>query len=93
MKIWGRPGAKDAQRQVESYWTAGVAAGAVIQLTDADVPDWPEVYRGEVLEGKGAIEAHEEGNSVIRARFTLSSELRGGMTARVDHLLLQLPRR
>ncbi|MCP4654103.1 MAG: hypothetical protein GY856_01660 [bacterium] len=36
---------REAHRQVESYWTGDVAAGAVVQLTDAELPDWEERYR------------------------------------------------
>ncbi len=92
VKIWGRPGAKEAQGQIESDWTSGVAAGAVVQTTDGDVPEWLEVYRREALEGKGMLERRDLADSVLSACLSLRSEVRG-MDVRVDHFLLGLPRR
>ncbi len=93
-KIWGRPEAREAQRQVESYWTTGVAAGAVVQLTDAGAADWPAAYRRECLEGRGLeIEEVSLGETPLRARFACQSKTADGFKASVDHLLLRLPRR
>ncbi|MCP4659056.1 MAG: hypothetical protein GY856_26910 [bacterium] len=94
VKIWGRNDYREAQRQVESYWTAEVGAGAVVQLTDAEIPDWPECYRQECLEGAGVtIESRPTSDSPVRARFSCQATTADGMTAHVDHYLLRLSRR
>ena len=64
----------------------------MVQIADYDVPDWGEAYRREALEGKGAIEHRELGESMVDACLSLSSEV-GGMEVRVDHFLLRLSRR
>ncbi len=95
VKLWGRNDYREAQRQVESYWTDDVAAGAVVQLTDAEVPDWEERYRRECLEPLGVTATQEnpvEG-SPIRARFHCTSATDDGLDVGVDHFLLRLPRR
>ncbi len=92
VKIWGRNDFREAQGQVEGYWTADVAAAAVVQLTDADVPDWAEHYRRDCLDPlELSVTAVESPGSPIGARFTVASPV-GGMTAVVDHYLLRLPR-
>ncbi len=45
--------------EVESYWTPDTEAGAVVMLTDADVPEWPRTYRQKCLAGEN-VEAREE---------------------------------
>lgn len=92
VKIWGRRGSKRAQQQVESYWTSQVEAGAVVQITDAELPDWPEIYRREAL-GPGTVETLPADASPVRARFAVATEISEGVEARILHLLLQLPRR
>ncbi len=94
IKLWGRNDFKEAQRQIESCWTEDVAAGAVVQITDAELPDWDQRYRRECLEPLGADveEATVEG-SPIRARFRCTSATDDGLAIGVDHLLLRLPRR
>ncbi len=92
VKIWGRNDYRQAQRQVESYWTRDVAAGAVVQITDAEVPDWPTDYRRTCLEGVDVEERSTEG-SPIRARFTCGSTTPDGLETRVEHFLIRLPRR
>jgi len=92
VKIWGRNDYKEAQRQVESYWTEDVAAGAVVQLTDAELPDWSERYRRECLEPPTAAEVSVQGSPII-ARFATSSTTADGLEAQVGHFLLRLPRR
>jgi hypothetical protein len=94
VKIWGRPGAREAQRQVESYWTAGVVAGAVVQLTDAGGDGLPEAYRRECLDRPGLeVEEVSLGETPLLARFACKSRTADGLEASVDHLLLRLPRR
>lgn len=93
VKIWGRRGAKQAQQQVESYWSSQVEAGAVVQITDAELPDWPETYRREALEGKGTVESLPVEGFPLRACFAVRSEISEGVEAEVVHFLLRLPRR
>ena len=94
VKLWGRNDYKEAQRQVESYWTEDVAAGAVVQITDAELPDWDQWYRSECLEPTGIdVEKAPVEESPIRARFRCTSATADGLEVSVDHLLLRLPRR
>jgi hypothetical protein len=94
VKIWGRNDYRDAHRQVESYWTEDVVAGAVVQLTDAEIPDWDQRYRRDCLEPLHlAVEETPVGESPVRARFRCTSSTADGLVAVVDHFLLRLPRR
>ncbi len=94
VKLWGRNDYREAQRQVESYWTEDVAAGAVVQLTDAELPGWPERYRRECLDPAGlAVAEVAASGSPIRGRFRCTSTTADGLDATVDHFLLRLPRR
>ncbi len=93
VKIWGRNDYDEAQRQVESYWTAGVVAGAVAQITDAEIDDWPQAYRRRCLGQAASVEARNVADSPIRARLAVTSETVDGLKARVEHFLLRLPRR
>ncbi len=92
VKIWGRNDYQQAHRQVESYWTDDVAAGAVVQLTDAELPDWPERYLRECLEPPAAAAVPVEGTP-LAARYVASSTTAAGLAAQVDHFLLRLARR
>ncbi len=92
VKIWGRNDFRDAQQQVESYWTAEVKAGAVVQITDAELPDWTERYRRECL-ADGEVDEQPVADSPIRAALTCTSSTTDGVPVRVDHFLLRLPRR
>ncbi len=93
VKIWGRNDFDDAQRQVESYWTAGVEAGAVVQITDAEIDDWPAVYRRRCLAPAESIETGSTSDSPVRARLAVTSRTADGLKAHVEHFLLRLPRR
>ena len=94
VKIWGRNDYREAHRQVEGYWTEDVAAGAVVQLTDAEIPDWDQRYRRECLEPLGVtVEETPVEGSPVRARFRCTSSTSDGLAAVVDHFLLRLPRR
>lgn len=93
VKIWGRNDYREAHRQVESYWTEDVAAGAVVQLTDGGLPDWGQRYRRECLEPLGiTVKEKSVEGSPIRARFHCVSSIEG-LATEVDHFLLRLPRR
>ncbi len=94
IKIWGRNDYRQAHRQLESYWTAGVAAGAVVQLTDAELEDWPERYRRQCLQPLGIpAQGCSTAGSPLRARFATASSTSDGLEALIDHFLLRLPRR
>ncbi len=94
VKIWGRNDFREAQQQIESYWTEDVVAGAVVQITDAELPDWAERYRRECLKPLGLeVEETPVAGSAVRARFRCSSSTADGLEVTVDHLLLRLPRR
>ncbi len=93
VKIWGRRGYREVQRQVESYWSADTAAGAVVMLTDAELPDWTDVYRRQCLEREGLrVEALSDAAPPVRARWSATSRSRDEMTIEVEHFLLRLPR-
>jgi len=94
VKIWGRNDYRDAHRQIERYWTAGVRGAAVVHLTDADVDGWGERCRRECLDSAGLTvkEAAIVAGSPVSAHFAVSSTA-GGMTVSVDHYLLRLPRK
>lgn len=94
VKIWGRNGYRQAQRQVESYWTADVALGVVVQVSDVELPDWAQRYRRECLEPLG-LEASLDPlpSSPIVARLTAVSRLTSGVAAEVDHYLVGVARR
>lgn len=92
VKIWGRNDYREAQKQIESYWSAEVTVGFVVQITDAELPSWTEDYRRTCLAGLDAEETSTEG-SPIRARFHVRSKTSDGLSVRVEHFLLRLPRR
>ncbi len=94
VKIWGRNDYLQAHRQVESYWTDDVAAGAVVQLTDAELPDWHERYRRECLGAPDVtVDVVPVEGSPIRARFRCKSSTVDAQGVEVDHFLLRLARR
>ncbi len=91
VKIWGRGAYRDVQRQIASYWTAGVEAGAVVMLSDNPPEDWPEVYRERCL-GALRIEVDPMPRSPVQARLNGRAATAGGELG-VDHFLLGLARR
>ncbi len=93
VKIWGRNDYQEAHRQVASYWTSEVAAGAVVQLTDAELPDWPERYLSKCLDPDATVIERPVDGSPIRARFTCISATADRMDVEVEHFLLRLSRR
>ncbi len=94
VKIWGRNDFKDVQRQVESYWSADVVAGAVVMLTDRELAQWPEFYRRDCLDNpRLEASAIQTRDSPIRARWSCRSQTADGLEARVDHFLLRISRR
>ncbi len=95
VKIWGRNDYQSAHRQVESYWTTEVVAGAVVQLTDRDIEDWPQTYRRRCLDPFKdlAVEPLNTPDSPVQTRFATISKTPDGLEAGIDHFLLRLPRR
>ncbi|MEM7583712.1 MAG: AAA family ATPase [Acidobacteriota bacterium] len=95
LKIWGRNDCRQAQHQVDGYWTEDVVAGAVVQLTAAEIADWPERYVEDCLGSPGLeVEARPiAAHSPVRARFHCRSQTVDGMFTSVEHFLLRLPRR
>ena len=92
VKIWGRRDYRNVQRQVASYWSAETVAGAVVMITDAELPRWVEVYLRECLAALDAdTEATGEG-SPLRALLHATSETTDGIRVGIDHFLLRLPR-
>ena len=93
VKIWGRRGYREAHGQVAKYWTPQVIAGAVVMLTDGEIPDWAAAYRRKCLDGAGAVsESVLPEDSAVHARFQARSTTPDGLTTRVEHFLLRLPR-
>lgn len=93
VKIWGRNDFREVHRQLESYWTADTAAGAVVMLTDREIPDWPTAYWSQCIP-QGVLPAvTTEDHSPIQARLSYSSVTPDGLSAHLDHFLLRLPRR
>ena len=93
VKIWGHNDYRDVQRQVESYWTSGVAAGAVVMVSDAPPDDWPAVYRDRCLAANDsppeASGSHERPGSPVQSWISTRG-VAGGDQVRVDHFLLPL---
>jgi hypothetical protein len=93
VKIWRRNDYREVQRQVESYWTGGVVAGAVVMVTDAAITEWAALYRRECIPaGVEVIESDCPG-SPVTARFACASTTADGLPAAVNHFLLRIPRR
>ncbi len=94
VKIWGRVGYKEILPQVAGYWSSETVAGAAVMLTDAELPDWPERYRRECLEGDGVeIEAEPADPAPTGvARWRTTSRSSQGTFIGVDHFQLRLPR-
>lgn len=70
-----------------------MSAGAVVQLSDAELPDWPERYRRECLEPIGTVTERPVEGTPIRARWTCASQTPDGVAIEVEHFLLRLARR
>ncbi len=66
----------------------------MVQITDAELPDWVQRYRSECLEPLGVdVEETPVEGSPIRARFRCTSTTADSLAVVVDHFLLRLPRR
>ncbi len=93
IKIWGRNDYLQAQRQIESYWSAEVAAGAVVQITDSEIRGWAESYRQQLEAQVRDVAVELLPGSPVQARLACVSETSDGLSAEIDHFLLRLPRR
>ncbi|HEX9730445.1 MAG TPA: hypothetical protein VGG06_00480 [Thermoanaerobaculia bacterium] len=93
VKIWGRHDYQEVHRQVASYWSADTVAGAVVMLTDKEIPDWPETYERKCLDQAASpvvLELPVE--SQVQAAWITTGKTADGVTMDVDHLLLRLAR-
>jgi len=91
VKIWPRNDYDAVHDQVASYWSAEVAAAAVVMLSDAKIDAWPDDYRAKCLSASGLmVEARPEARP-LRAVLTARSTTAEGTAICVDHLL-RLPR-
>ncbi len=91
VKIWGRNDYRDVQRQVESYWTAGVGAGAVVMVSDSAPDDWPGVYRDRCLPDSDPVDVEPQVDEMPGSPVLARIDCRGvkdGVDVRVDHFLL-----
>jgi len=94
VKIWGRNDYREVHSQLESYWSASVKGGAVVMLTDAELPNWPEDYQRQCLTLPGiGVEHDSMPDSPICSRFSCTSSTAEGMKTCIDHFLLRLLRR
>jgi hypothetical protein len=93
VKIWGRNDYRDVHRQVESYWTGGVVAGAVVMLADVEISGWAAAYRKDCIPLGVEVTEHSGGDSAVTAKFVCTSATADGLRTIVDHFLLRIPRR
>jgi len=93
VKIWGRKH-ETVHRQIESYWSHGVVAGAVVMLTDEKVADWTHRYREKCLDPY-CVEVSERdvADLPVHAELNCSSVLADRIPASINHFLLRLPKR
>jgi hypothetical protein len=92
VKIWGRGNYQEANRQVESYWSADIAAGAVVMITDQEIINWPDLYRQSCLVPLGLQIESESSRPPLSAQVACTTKTPDGLTTRVDHFLLRIAR-
>jgi hypothetical protein len=92
VKIWGRNDYDQIHEQVEEYWTSGVVAGAAVMITDKDLRSFANKYRSKCLSRPDLTVTEQTCGPPLAGRFTVESVNKNGFPARVDHLLLRLPR-
>lgn len=93
VKIWGRNDYREVHRQIESYWTADTAAGAVVMLTDREIADWPTVYWNHCIPQGVLPTVTTAPDSPVQARLSYGATTPDQMRIQLDHFLLRLPRR
>lgn len=91
-KHWKRSDYREVQRQVEGYWSGEVGAAAVVMITDTEGSSFKAEYRRECLSRPDLTIAEELAPPPLQGRFIVESTTAQGFSARVDHLLLRLPR-
>lgn len=93
VKLWGHPGYEDVQAQVEGYWSSEVKAAAVVMISDAGGSSFnKDEYRRRCLGRPGLRVTEEVADAPLQGRFVVESTTGQGFSARVEHLLLRLPR-
>jgi hypothetical protein len=91
-KLWGHPGYENVQAQLEGYWNGEVGAAAVVMISDAGGSSFKEEYRRRCLSRPDLKIADEVAPPPLQGRFVVESTTARGFAARVEHLLLRLPR-
>jgi hypothetical protein len=92
-KLWDHPGYKEVQDQVERYWSGEVRAAAVVMISDAGGGSFnKDEYRQRCLSRSDLKITEEVAPPPLRGRFVVESRTAQGFSARVEHLLLRLPR-
>ncbi len=93
IKIWGRNDYLDVQRQVESYWTSDVEAGAVVMVSASPPADWASAYQDRCLPHVDSAAGKARGDeSPSDARFHRLT-VNGDGIGQIDHFLLPLASR
>lgn len=93
VKIWGRNDYDGIHHQLCSYWSSHVRVGAAVMLTTSDLPNWGSDYKATCLGGPGLVITEQAVCPPVRAHFIVESRTPDGVTARVHHLLLRIPKR
>jgi hypothetical protein len=91
-KIWGRNDYKEIHRQVESYWASDVIAGAAVMIHDGDERPFTSEYALRCLARPDLAITEEPAPAPLLRRFLVESRTAEGFHARVDHLLVRIPR-
>ena len=75
------------------YWSSSVQAGAVVMRTDAEIDEWPQVYRERCFDSAWMEkEAAKPPRSPVRAVLRWTSTSADDSVVEVDHVLLRIPR-
>ena len=93
VKLWGRADHREVVRQLESYWSSDVVAGAAVVLTDRELGDWSGAYQAACLAGTAWEAPPAESAAPLRGRFSSRSRSPAGFDVRLEHFLLALARR
>ncbi|MCC6559069.1 MAG: ATP-binding protein [Polyangiaceae bacterium] len=92
-KLWDRTDYKEVQGQVEGYWSGAVRAAAVVMISDAGERSFnEEQYRRRCLSRADLKVTEAAAPPPLRGRFVVESTTAQGFAARVEHILLRLPR-
>jgi hypothetical protein len=93
VKTWGEKNDyEQVHNQILGYWISDVVAGAVVMLRATEPrSDWADEYVVRCLQTK-ALATRLQDRPPLSAHFEARSDVVGGRSATVDHLLLRLPR-